>query len=77
MNWQEWYDWKGRRLIAVVLFVIAYVLTIPIRDYDSFFDTSQGVTIWMHLTLIVAGVIVLLVFMKIVEMIVKKFILKK
>ena len=80
MNWKQWYDWKERRLIAVVLFVVAYTLTIPIRDYgflDSFFDTSQGVAIWIHLILIVAGVIILLIGLKMLEVIVKKFVLRR
>ncbi len=76
MNWKEWHDWKEKKYIAAVFFIIVYVLTIPWRNYDSFFDTSQGITIWMHLTLIVAGIIVLLVGLKIIEMIVKYFLKK-
>jgi len=68
------------KYIAVVLFIVAYIATIPVRGYeflDRFVDTTQGVTIWMHLTLIVAGIIVLVVGLKILEIIVKKFILDK
>ncbi len=77
MNWKEWHDWEQRRFLAVVFFIIAYIVTSPWRNYDNFFDTSQGVTIWMHLILIVAGIIVLLIGLKIFEIIIKKFILDK
>ncbi len=77
MNWEGWYHWKKRRLITIILFIIAYIVTIPIRDYGGFFDITQGITIWMHLTLIIVGIIVLLVLMKIIEVLVKKFILDK
>ncbi len=43
MNWKEWYHWKKRRLIAVILFILAYIVTIPIRGYeflDRFVDTT-------------------------------------
>ena len=77
MNWEEWVASKKKKYIAVVLFILAYIATIPWRDYSSFFDTTQGVTIWMHLTLIVIGLVVLLIGLKIIEVIVKKYILDK
>ena len=77
MNWKEWYNWKEKKYIAVIGFIIAYILTIPWRNYNSFFDTTQGVTFWMHLKLIIAGIIVLLILMKIFEVLVKKYILDK
>ena len=76
MNWEKWYHWKERRLIAVVFFILAYIVTIPIRGYeflDRFIDTTQGVPIWAHLIVIVVGVIVLLILMKIAEIIVRYF----
>jgi uncharacterized protein (DUF983 family) len=78
MNWEEWYKWKEKKYIAGILFIIAYILTIPIRDYnflDEFIDITQGVPIWAHLIIILIGLIVLLVLLKITEMIVKKTIL--
>jgi len=80
MNWKEWYSWKARRLIAVILFILAYIVTIPIRGYeflDRFIDTTQGVPIWMHSILIIVGVVVLLILLKIIEMIVKRYILDR
>ncbi len=80
MDWEKWYHWKKRRLIAVVLFIVAYIVTIPIRGYeflDRFVDTTQGVPILAHLIVILVGVIVLLILMKIIEVIVKKSILDK
>jgi len=70
MNWKEWVDWKEKKYIAIVGFIIAYIITIPWRNYDRFFDTSQGIFIWMHLVLIVAGVIVLLILLKVMEVVV-------
>ena len=74
MNWKQWVDWKEKKYIAAIGFILAYIITIPWRNYDSFFDTTQGVTIWMHLTLIIAGVIVILTLLKIIEVIIKKYI---
>jgi len=75
MNWKEWVDWKEKKYIAVVGFIIAYVLTIPWRNYESliggFVDISQGVPLWAHLMIIVFGLVVLLVLLKILEMIVR------
>ena len=80
MDWEKWYHWKKRRLIAVILFIVAYIITIPIRDYESlipFVDITQGVPILAHLIIIIVGVIILLILMKIIEVIVKMFILDK
>jgi len=79
MNWKKWVAWKEKKYIAVILFILAYIVTIPIRGYeflDRFIDTTQGVPIWMHLIVIIVGVIILLILMKIIEMIVKS-VLKK
>jgi len=75
MNWKKWYYWKERRFIIVILFILAYIVTIPIRGYeflDRFIDITQGVPIWMHLIIIIFGIIVLLILMKIIEFIVRK-----
>ena len=80
MNWREWYSRKRRRLIAAILFVIAYILTIPIRGYeflDGFIDTAQEVPIWVHLIIIIVGVIVVIILHKIIEIIVKRYILNR
>ena len=77
MDWKKWVDWKEKKYIGVVGFIILYILTIPIRDYgflDSFIDTTQGVPIWAHLILIVFGLVVLIILLKVIEMIVKKVI---
>ncbi len=80
MNWKEWYSWKQRKFIAAILFILAYILTIPIRGYeflDSFIDTTQGVPIWAHLIIIIIGVIVVMILHKILEIIVKRYILNR
>lgn len=80
MNWKEWCDWKEKKYIGVVGFIIAYILTIPIRNYeflDAFIDISQGVPIWAHLIIIVIGSIVFLILLKIMEVIVRKIISKR
>ena len=80
MNWEEWYSWKERKFITVILFILAYILTIPIRGYeflDRFIDTTQGVPLWVHLIIIVVGGIVLILLQKIIEIIVKKYVLNR
>ena len=80
MRWKDWYYLRQRRLISAILFVIAYILTIPIRGYeflDGFIDTEQGVPVLAHLILIVFGVIVLMILHKIIEIIVKRYIIDR
>lgn len=79
-QWLEWRDWKQRRLIAVIGFILAYIITIPIRGYEfleGIFDLSQGVPLEAHLAIIVVGSIVVVILHQILEIIVKKFIVKK
>ncbi len=76
MYLEKWVAWKEKKYVAMVLFIIAYILTIPLRNYDKFFDTSQGVALWMHLIMIIAGLIVLLILLKIMDLIVKSFLKK-
>ena len=78
MNWEKWYSWKERKFIAVILFILAYILTIPIRGYeflDGLIDTTQGVPIWAHLIIIIIGSIVVTVLHYILEIIIKKYVL--
>ena len=80
MNWEQWLSWKERKLIAVIGFIIAYIATIPIRGYEfleGLVDISQGVPVWAHLIIIVIGSIALIILQVILEIIVKKFIIKK
>jgi len=80
MNWEGWYSLKGRKLIAVILFILAYILTIPIRGYeflDGLVDTTQGVPIWAHLIIIIIGSIVVAVLHCILEAVIKKYVLTK
>ena len=59
-------------LIVAILWVIAYILTIPIRGYEfleGFIDISQGVPIKAHLMIIIAGVIFVMIAHKIIEII--------
>jgi len=80
MNWKEWVVWKEKKYIAVVLFIILYIVTIPWRGYEflsGFVDISQGVPIWAHLTLTVFGLIVLLILLKMVEWVVKRVLERK
>ena len=78
MNWEKWYSWKHRKFITVILFTLAYILTIPIRGYeflDGLIDTTQGVPIWAHLIIIIIGSIVVTVLQYILEIIIKKYVL--
>jgi len=46
MNWKEWSSWKKKKHLAVVLFSLAYLATIRVRDYsflEGSFDISSGV----------------------------------
>ncbi len=79
MNWKKWVDWKEKKYIGVVGFIILYILTIPWRGYeflDSFIDTTQGVPIQAHLILIIVGAVVFLILLTILEMIVR-YVIKK
>ena len=81
MNWKQWVASKKKIYLGVVLFIIAYILTIPLRNYEGVLrgsvDISQGVPIWVHLMIIVIGSIVFIILLKITEFIVKKTVLKK
>lgn len=81
MNWKQWVASKKKMYIGIVLFTIAYILTIPWRNYEKLLrgsvDISQGVPIWVHLIIIVIGLIVFITLLKLIEFIVKKTILKK
>ena len=79
MNWEEWVAWKEKKYIAVIGFILAYMVTIPWRGYeflDGFIDITQGVPIWAHLIIIVVGASVVLLLLKIIETIVR-YIIKK
>ena len=79
MNWKEWVSSKEKYYLAVILFILAYIATIPIRNYEflnNFIDTTQGVSFLVHLKLVIAGLIVLVVLLKTIEIIVK-YIIKK
>ncbi len=76
MNWKQWVDWKEKKYIVVVGFALAYLLTIPIRDYsflEGIFDISQGVPVMAHLIIIVVVSVVLLILLKIIEIVVGSF----
>jgi|SaaInlStandDraft_4_1057021.scaffolds.fasta_scaffold131789_2 hypothetical protein len=62
---------KEHSIIAIIGFIVLYILTIPIRDYSSFFDISQGITIWMHLILIIIGITILLILLALIHAIMK------
>ncbi len=80
MNWKQWVTWKEKYYIAIIGFIIAYILTIPWRDYGGLLggsvDISQGVPIWVHIIIIVIGLIVFIILLKLIEFIVKKTVLK-
>lgn len=69
MNWEKWYSRKQRKPIAAILWVIAYILTIPIRGLAF----SMG----EHLVVIIIGVIVVMILHTIIEIIVKRHILNR
>ena len=69
-NWSLTKKWR----IGVILLIILYILTIPVRDYS--FLNVEGVTVWMHL-LIILGLVVfysilLFIFDKILKFILRK-----
>ena len=75
MDWKEWANLKEKKYLAVALFAVAYVLTIPIRNYDflrGFVDITQGVPVWAHLMVIAAGSVFLVVALWVIEMIAKR-----
>jgi len=74
MNWKKWESWKDRNLIAVILFIIAYTLTIPFRNYsflNSIIDTTQGVPLFAHLLVLVVGLTTLIILLEIISMIIR------
>ena len=80
MNWNQWIASKKKLYFGVIGFIIAYILTIPWRNYEKILggsvDISQGIPIWIHLIIIVIGSIVFIILLKLIEFIVKKTILK-
>ena len=69
-NWSLTKKWR----IGVILLIILYILTIPVRDYS--FLNVENVSIWMHL-LIILGLVVfysilLFIFDKILKFILRK-----
>ena len=63
-----------------MFFIIAYILTIPIRGYeflDGLFDISDGVPLEAHLLIILFGVLVVMTLHWLIEIIVKRFILNR
>jgi len=80
MNWEQWLSWKQRKLIAVIGFILAYIVTIPIRGYEflkGFFNISQGVSLEAHLIIIFIGSVAVVILHQILEIIVKKYLIKK
>ncbi len=80
MNWKEWYTWRYSKFVTAILFIIAYILTIPIRGYeflDGLFDTTQGVPLSAHLMIITVGVVVSMMLHWLIEIIVKRFVLDR
>ena len=81
MNWEQWVTSKKKIYIGIVLFIIAYILTNPWRNYERLLrgsvDISQGVPIWIHLIIIVIGLIVFVILLKTTEFIVKETVIKK
>jgi hypothetical protein len=80
MNWNQWVASKKKIYLGVVFFIIAYTLTTPWRNYERLLgisvDISQSVPMWVHLIIIVIGLIIFITLLKIMEFIVKKTVLK-
>ena len=80
MNWEKGGSWKSCNYVTVILFILAYILTIPVRNYDfltRFIDITQGVPLGAHLILILIGIVILLILFKIMEVITKSFLRNK
>jgi hypothetical protein len=74
MDWKKWEAWKHRDLITVISFTIAYILTIPIRNYtflNSIVDTTQGVPFLAHLVIIIIGSTIIIILLEIIAMIIR------
>jgi len=80
MRLKEWYTWKYSKSVTAILFIVAYILTIPIRGYeflDGLFDTTEGVPLSAHLIIIVFGVIVTMMLHWLIETVVRRFFLDR
>ncbi|MAG38220.1 hypothetical protein CMI45_02450 [Candidatus Pacearchaeota archaeon] len=60
MSWDDW-SLKKKIVGGSIAFIIAYILTIPIRDYSSLGMSEP--TLGNHLTLIVAGIVVYIILL--------------
>ncbi len=69
MDWKSWYSRKYSKYVAAMMWIVAYILTIPIRGLD--------IQIEGHLSIIIIGAIVVMILHKIIEIIVKKYILDR
>jgi len=75
MNWKQWANWKEKKYIAVIGFIIAYLVTIPIRNYEfleNFINITNGVPILAHLIIILFGSLIVIVLLKIIENVVER-----
>ena len=69
MDWKDWYSRKYSKYVAALLWIIAYIITIPIRGLN--------IQVEGHLSIIIIGAIVVIILHKIIEVIVRKYILKR
>jgi hypothetical protein len=76
MSWKTLTPLWRKQVIAVILYIIAYVLTIPWRGYEflnGFIDISQGVPMKAHLLIILVVGIILSIFLWILDFINKNY----
>jgi len=66
-----WNSWSLTKKITIgsVMFIILYILTIPIRDY-SFLDVEK-VTIFMHTLIIFVALVVYSILIVIIDFVVR------
>lgn len=76
MSWKTLFPLWRKQVVAIVLFIIAYILIIPFRDYEflaRFTDISKGVSIWAHLIIILSAGIFLTIVLKIMSVVSKHY----
>jgi len=76
MKRKDWYSRKYCKYVAAMFFIIAYILTIPIRGYEfleGLFDISQGVPLEAHLFIIFIGATFVMALYWLIEIFINRF----
>jgi len=68
MVWDKW-SLSKRITIGSVIFIVLYILTIPIRDYG--FLGVENVTVLTHVSIIIVAIVVYSILMFIIDRVIK------